>query len=153
MALEVAVDLAKRQAGRLGSVVSVCGPLLSTPSVGAPNLAAKTPVLYVHRPPGFTSVSEDPKPPAALQKTFAPFSLRVIRAPFVRQRVSEESGTDQGMLANRQEWNEVMRFWAEHLKRRQDREWMKGSKIGGSEGEVYEVTGGGGAAALQGKQS
>lgn len=136
MALEVAVDLAKQGLGRLGSVISVCGPLLSTPSVGAPNLAAATPVLYVHRPPGCSSVSEDAKPPGALSKTFLPSSLRVIRAPFNKQRVSE-NGSDEGMLAGKQEWTEAMRFWGQNLKRSEDRSWMSKTK-----GEVYEVTSG-----------
>jgi pimeloyl-ACP methyl ester carboxylesterase len=109
---------------RLGSAISVCGPLLSTPAVSSGTLDIPTPVFYFHRP----RISGS-NPPSALTKTFT--TVRYATGRREAKRVNEETGEDEGMLTGQDEWRQVMKFWSEVLGRG-DEGW-KGS------GEVYEV--------------
>ncbi len=108
-------------ARRLGSAVSICGPLLSIPSISAKPLAIQTPVAYFHRSRTTVSLS-------ALQKTFA--TLRPLEGKRDPRRLNE-AGEDEGMLTGQEEWMPVMKFWSQVLGRA-DESWKGGE-------EVYEV--------------
>ncbi|KAL1743408.1 Alpha/Beta hydrolase protein [Schizophyllum fasciatum] len=92
-------------AGRLGSLVSVSGPLLSYPTISPPS---PTPVLVVHRP-------------ATADPSFPKDALAAYRKGFreVREELIGRGSTRQGMPASRDEWEPIMRFWSERLGRRQ----------------------------------
>jgi hypothetical protein len=84
-----------------GSVVSVCGPLLSYPTLKPP---CEVPLLLFHRsPPAESALSSGDK--AALQKGFT--SLREVQVG------------GEGMPRSKTEWEHIMRFWSERLDRRQ----------------------------------
>lgn len=87
----------------LGSVVTVCGALLSYPTALA--RPCPTPVLVATRPPP----AESALPPAALAAFRKGFGT-VVEA---------QLGPGEGMPRSRQEWEHVMRFWSERLARRQ----------------------------------
>ena len=85
----------------LGSVVSVCGPLLSYPTIKLPCLV---PLLLFHRsPPAESAFSSGDK--AAFRKGFGSF------------REAQVDG--EGMPRSKTEWEHIMRFWSERLSRRQ----------------------------------
>lgn len=112
---------------RLGSITSICGPLLSTPPVGSQSLNLPTPILYFHRLRA-ASTSTSTSTPTALTKTFS--HPRVLAGGFEKPKANEY-GEDIGMPRGRGEWEGVMKFWSEVLRR-------KGPEMGGA-GEVYEV--------------
>ncbi|KAI0713042.1 hypothetical protein C8T65DRAFT_707898 [Cerioporus squamosus] len=87
--------------GALGSVVSVSGPLLSYPTPPKP---CPTPVLLFHRPPPAESALPSGAI-AALKKGFA--------------KVEEVKMKGEGMPRSKEEFEPIMRFWSEHLGRRQ----------------------------------
>ena len=95
---------------KLGSVVTVDGPLLSFPTLSA-EARCLTPVLFAHR-----SSSATGDAPSIFKKGFGSV-------------VDVSLGSGEGMPRSRDEWEPIMRFWSERLGRRLD--------IGG-EG-VYEV--------------
>ncbi|CDZ96981.1 Lysophospholipase [Phaffia rhodozyma] len=115
----VACELALRLQGsspsgsRLGSLVTIAGPLLSF-STRKPN---QTPVLAVHRPSVLFKLSEL----NALKKAFG----QVKEVKFK---------TGEGMPKGQAEWGVIMKFWSEVLGGEQS--------IGGG-GEMYEVLQGG----------
>ncbi len=87
--------------GSFGSIVSVCGPLLSYPT---PLQPSPTPVLIFHRP----SPAESALPSgavAAFKKGFA--------------KVEEVKMRGEGMPRSKEEFEPIMRFWSEQLGRRQ----------------------------------
>jgi len=85
----------------LGSVVSVCGPLLSYPTLKSP---CPIPLLLFHRsPPAESALSPNDK--AAFRKGFGSF------------RETQVGG--EGMPRSKIEWEHIMRFWSERLHRRQ----------------------------------
>ncbi|KAI0632624.1 hypothetical protein C8Q77DRAFT_1271766 [Trametes polyzona] len=102
-ALTSSPDTAPSNAGprSLGSVVSVCGPLLSYPTL---QKACPTPLLIFHRPPPAESALRSGAI-AELKKGFA--------------KVEEVKMTGEGMPRSKEEWEPFMRFWSEHLARRQ----------------------------------
>ncbi|KAL1695054.1 hypothetical protein GGG16DRAFT_109576 [Schizophyllum commune] len=91
--------------GRLGSIVTISGPLLSYPTITP---LSPTPVLVVHRPP-----ANDP--------VFPKDALVAYKKGFreVREEVIGRGSQRQGMPASREEWEPIMRFWSERLGRRQ----------------------------------
>lgn len=107
---------------RLGSVTSICGPLLSTPALNT-SLAIQTPVFYLTRTP------KDPSTPL-LHRTFVPDGITISQRPSV-------GGQGNAMPQGAEEWALVMRFWSKMLARPGDATWMRSA--GGAEGEVYEV--------------
>jgi hypothetical protein len=117
----VVVELARAlglraQGERLGSAVSICGPLLSTPALNT-SLSLPTPVLYFAR----TSSSSQSQ---LLKRTFKSDGLTIVICP----------GAEGAMPRGAEEWTHVMRFWSGVLVRD---DWMRGA--GGKDGEVYEV--------------
>ncbi|KAI0753778.1 hypothetical protein C8Q74DRAFT_1211068 [Fomes fomentarius] len=84
-----------------GSIVSVCGPLLSYPT---PPQLSPTPVLIFHRP----SPAESALPSGAV----ATFKKAFTKVEEVKMR-------GEGMPRSKQEFEPIMRFWSEHLGRRQ----------------------------------
>ncbi|TRM70175.1 hypothetical protein BD626DRAFT_476524 [Schizophyllum amplum] len=88
-------------AGRLGSIVTVSAPLLSYPTLSQPS---PTPVLVLHTPAAKGS----------------PFTKEAVVAYKKGYGVMKEQITGRaGMPASREEWEPIMRFWSEHLGRRQ----------------------------------
>lgn len=85
----------------LASIVSVCGPLLSYPTVK--NLCP-TPLLVLHRPPP----AETALPSSALTAFKKAYSD-------VRDT---QMGRGEGMPRSKEEWEPVMRFWSERLSKR-----------------------------------
>lgn len=85
----------------LGTIVSVCGPLLSYPT--ALQRACPTPLFVAHRPPP----AESALPSNALAAFKKGFS-------FVRDA---SLGKGEGMPRNT-EWEPVVTFWSEHLSRK-----------------------------------
>ncbi|KAI8992745.1 hypothetical protein BD414DRAFT_482062 [Trametes punicea] len=84
-----------------GSVVSVSGPLLSFPTLQKP---CPTPLLIFHRPAPAES---------ALRST----AIAELKKGF--GRVEEFKMKGEGMPRSKEEWEPIMRFWSEHLGRRQ----------------------------------
>ena len=84
-----------------GSIVSVSGPLLSYPTPPKP---CPTPVLIFHRPPPAESALPSGAI-AALKKGFT--------------KVDEVKMKGEGMPRSKDEFEPIMRFWSEHLGRRQ----------------------------------
>ncbi|KAL0573900.1 hypothetical protein V5O48_008048 [Marasmius crinis-equi] len=89
--------------GRLGSVVSISGPLLSYPTLSSP---CPTPVLAVYRPP-----------PA--EPHFTSGDLTALKKAFGSIREGKMPPRGAGMPSSREEWEPIMRFWSERLSRRQ----------------------------------
>ncbi|KAF8802354.1 hypothetical protein BYT27DRAFT_7112696 [Phlegmacium glaucopus] len=86
-----------------GSIVTVSGPLLSYPTAST---LSPTPILVVHRsPPSDTAL-----PPGA----FIAFNKA-----FGSATESKMEAKGVGMPASKQEWDPIMRFWSQHLARRQ----------------------------------
>ena len=84
-----------------GSVVSICGPLLSYPTPMSP---CPVPLLLFHRlPPAESALSSSDR--AAFRKGFGSF------------REAQMGG--EGMPRSKTEWEHIMRFWSERLHRRQ----------------------------------
>ena len=87
----------------LGSIVTVSGPLLSYPTISTP---CPTPILITHRsPPSDTAL-----PPGAFTAFNKAFGS-------VTESKMETKGL--GMPASKKEWDPIMRFWSQHLVRRQ----------------------------------
>jgi len=86
-----------------GSIVTVSGPLLSYPTI--PTLSP-TPILIAHRSP--------PSDMALPSEAFAAFNKA-----FVSETESKMEAKGMGMPASKQEWDPIMRFWSQHLARRQ----------------------------------
>ncbi|KAI0742273.1 hypothetical protein C8Q80DRAFT_1108962 [Daedaleopsis nitida] len=84
-----------------GSVVSVCGPLVSYPTLPQP---CPTSVLIFHRPPPAESALPSGAI-AALKKGYA--------------KVEEVKMKGEGMPRSKEEFEPIMRFWSENLGRRQ----------------------------------
>ncbi|KAJ8093503.1 hypothetical protein AAF712_002282 [Marasmius tenuissimus] len=107
VALEFAIKYWRQKSeggsGRLGSVVSISGPLLSYPTLSSP---CATPVLATYRPapaePHLTAGDF-----AALKKAFGSF------------REEKMPPRGPGMPSSKEEWEPIMRFWSERLSRRQ----------------------------------
>lgn len=85
----------------LGSVVSVCGPLLSYPTLAR---ACPTPLLLFHRPP--------PAGTALPASALASFKKGFGHVVEVKMR-------GESMPRSEDEWRLIMQFWSEHLGRRQ----------------------------------
>ncbi|KAH9900694.1 hypothetical protein C8Q73DRAFT_636565 [Cubamyces lactineus] len=83
------------------SVVSVSGPLLSFPTLQKP---CPTPLLIFHRPP-----------PA--ESSLRSSSISELKKGFTK--VEEVKMKGEGMPRSQEEWEPIMRFWSEHLARRQ----------------------------------
>ena len=86
-----------------GSIVTISGPLLSYPTIST---LCPTPVLVTHRSPP----SDMALPPGAFTAFNKAFDS-------VTESKMETKG--MGMPASKQEWDPVMRFWSQHLARRQ----------------------------------
>ncbi|KAI0351173.1 hypothetical protein OH77DRAFT_951781 [Trametes cingulata] len=84
-----------------GSVVSVSGPLLSYPTL---QKSCPTPLLIFHRPPPAET---------ALRSS----AIAELRKGFTK--VEEVKMKGEGMPKSKEEWEPIMRFWSEHLGRRQ----------------------------------
>ncbi|KAI0776568.1 hypothetical protein BD413DRAFT_490783 [Trametes elegans] len=91
----------EQKARSLGSVVSVSGPLLSYPTLQKP---CPTPLLIFHRP----SSAE-----TALRSSAIPEFKKGF------EKVEEVKMRGEGMPRSKEEWQPIMRFWSEHLGRRQ----------------------------------
>jgi hypothetical protein len=85
----------------LGSVISVCGPMLEYPTVA--NLCP-TSLLVFHR-----------TPPA--ESALPSGGINAFQKGFARVRECKFSG--EGMPRSKSEWEPLMRFWSESLSRRQ----------------------------------
>ena len=94
VAAEVALRAWQRGVA-VGSVVSVCGPLLEYPT---PPALCPTHVLFFAR-------AADAGAVAAFRKGFAGV-MEVVKKG------------EQGMPRSREEWEPIMRFWSEHLSKR-----------------------------------
>ena len=121
MATELVIDLWKQQQLRIkksidsnleqesiplvsfGSIVTVSGPLLSYPTIST---LCPTPVLFAHRSPPNKTLSSEASS-TAFNKAFSS----------VTESKMETKG--MGMPASKQEWDPIMRFWSQHLVRRQ----------------------------------
>ncbi|KAF8958933.1 hypothetical protein BDZ97DRAFT_1761745 [Flammula alnicola] len=85
------------------SIVTVSGPLLSYPTV---SILCPTPILVVHRsPPAETAL-----PTGALNS---------FKKAYQSVTESKMGAKAAGMPASKEEWEPIMRFWSQHLSRRQ----------------------------------
>ncbi|CAO1629739.1 unnamed protein product [Jaminaea pallidilutea] len=105
---------------RLGSVVSVCGELLSLPTFSPP---LATPLLHYHRHPPTSSQSKSTL--ASLQRGFA--NVQEVR----QGAVSPQAGP-VGMPQSKSEWDPIVVFWSKVVRNRSHWE---------TSGEVYSVQG------------
>ena len=87
----------------LGSIVTISGPLLSYPTTSA---LCPTPILVTHRSP----LSDMALPPGA---------FTAFNKAFGSVTEAKMETKDMGMPASKQEWDPIMRFWGQHLVRRQ----------------------------------
>jgi hypothetical protein len=87
----------------LGSIITVSGPFLSYPTIST---LCPTPILVAHRSPP----SDMALPPGAFTAFNKAFGS-------VTESKMETKG--MGMPASKQEWDPIMRFWSQHLVRRQ----------------------------------
>ena len=92
----------------LGSIVTVSGPLLSYPTIST---LCPTPILVTYR----SSPSDMALPPGAFIAFNKAFGS-------VTESKMELKG--MGMPASKQEWDPIMRFWSQHLVRRQVEEGL-----------------------------
>ncbi|KIO02593.1 hypothetical protein M404DRAFT_1002201 [Pisolithus tinctorius Marx 270] len=88
-----------RTTRQLGSVVTVCGPLLSYPTLEKP---CPTPLLVFHR---------GSLPKTALTSFYKAFTQ-------VQEVKGKDNGQDESMPRSKDEWEPIMRFWSEVLGRR-----------------------------------
>lgn len=120
MALELAsnVHVKSLGGGRLGSVISICGPLLPSTSTKPSQNKNQTPALF------FTRVS----PQSAAHTRL----VNDIKSGFKEVEVinGEKGKNGEDMPRGRAEWEGIMRFWGNLLSR--DESWK-------GKGEVYEV--------------
>lgn len=86
-----------------GSIVSISGPLLSYPTIPA---LSPTPILLVHRP----APSESALPAGAITS---------FKKAYSTVKEARLGSTREGMPSSKDEWESIMRFWSEHLGRRQ----------------------------------
>jgi predicted esterase len=102
VAIELALLWSRLKGTNLGSAITVAGPLLSYPTVSS----STTPVLVIHRPGSNESV-------------LRPIDLSAIRKGFTGRVIEEKfSSKKEGMPAEKDEWEPLMRFWSEVLSRR-----------------------------------
>ena len=87
----------------LGSIVTVSGPLLSYPTIST---LCPTPILVTHRSPP----SDMALPPGA---------FTAFKKAFSSVTESQMETKNMGMPASKQDWEPIMRFWSQHLARRQ----------------------------------
>jgi len=87
----------------LGSIVTVSGPLLSYPTIST---LCPTPILVAHR-----------SPPSDMALPTGAFTAFIKAFGSVTESKMETKG--MGMPASKQEWDPIMRFWSQHLVRRQ----------------------------------
>ncbi|WVN86233.1 uncharacterized protein L203_101394 [Cryptococcus depauperatus CBS 7841] len=121
MALELGLDIGKsslkawrgEDEKRLGSIVSICAPLLSHPN---DSLNIATPVLYFARQ----------SPQSAVYRNH----LSALKKAFKQVETVHGGGVGEDMPRGREEWWGVMRFWGQVLGK--DDRWK-------GEGETYEV--------------
>ena len=121
LAYETGQSFFKRTGNSLGSIVSVHGPLLSLPS--APNNKASTPVLYVTRSTGPTKHQQQ---------------VSALERGFTRVQVTKLGGKqgEIGMPRNTEEWQPIMEFWSEVLRRKNAWELNNAGE------QIYEVKSG-----------
>jgi len=86
-----------------GSIVTVSGHLLSYPTSST---LSPTPILIAHRSPP----SDMALPPGA---------FTAFNKAFGSLTESKMDAKGMGMPASKQEWEPIMRFWSQHLARRQ----------------------------------
>jgi hypothetical protein len=117
MALELASNVFRTPlgGGRLGSVISICGPLLPSTSVGS---ESQTPALL------FIRIS----PQSAANSRL----VNDLKSSFKEVEVinGEKGKSGEDMPRGRAEWEGIMRFWGNLLSK--DEGWK-------GDGEVYEV--------------
>ncbi len=103
VAAEFGLKWWKEQKGKLGSIVSVGGPLLSYPTIEE---LSPTPLFVVHR--------ASPAEPSLPRDAMVAFGRAY-------QTVGDEKldGRRSGMPSSKDEWEPIMRFWSEKLSRRQ----------------------------------
>ncbi|KIR54686.1 hypothetical protein I315_02567 [Cryptococcus gattii Ru294] len=127
VALELGIDIGKTplktngekdNGKRLGSIISICAPLLTHP---ASPLNVSTPVLY------FTRQS----PQSAIQQKSVSGIKRGYREVQVVQGGGVGGGKGEDMPRGKEEWYGVMKFWGQVLGKA-DEGWK-------GQGEVYEV--------------
>lgn len=118
--LEVALDIGKNpldtssgKRKRIGSVVSVCGSLISFPTS---DLGIETPVACFTRTDARGQVGQK--------------ELASVKRGFKKVVVLQAKGGGQIMPRGKDEWQGIMRFWSEVLIREES--WKAG-------GDVYEV--------------
>ncbi|KAJ6590996.1 Alpha/Beta hydrolase protein [Mycena vulgaris] len=111
LAAEFALSVSADDA--LGSVVSVCGPLLSYPTRAA-DKRCPTPLLVAYRPSSGGEDDDDGALPAV-----TPAALAALRKGFASVREHPMPARNgAGMPASKPEWEPIMRFWSERLTRR-----------------------------------
>jgi len=120
MALELALDIGKNaldtshgKRKRVGSVVSICGSLISFPTS---ELGIETPVAYFTRTDARGQLGQK--------------ELTGVKRGFKKVEVLQARGGGQNMPRGKDEWQGIMRFWSEVLIREEN--WKAG-------GDVYEV--------------
>ncbi|PBK69732.1 hypothetical protein ARMSODRAFT_143707 [Armillaria solidipes] len=103
VAAEFGLKWWKEQKGKLGSIVSVGGPLLSYPTIEE---LSPTPLLVVHRAsPAEPSLPRD--------------AMVALRRAYQTVGDVKLDGRRSGMPSSKDEWEPIMRFWSEKLSRRQ----------------------------------
>ncbi|KAH7106315.1 hypothetical protein BKA62DRAFT_740885 [Auriculariales sp. MPI-PUGE-AT-0066] len=102
---ELALALA-RDGRRLGSIVSVCGPLYSFPAASS-STSSGIPVLVFDRLSAERSKAKAEADAKAWRRGFARVVYEMMPA-----------GAGAGMPANKNEWGIIMAFWADVLQRR-----------------------------------
>ena len=89
----------------VGSIVTVSGPLLSYPTIST---LCPTPILVTHR-----------SPPSSSDLALSPEAFTAFNKAFASVTESKMGTKGMGMPSSKQEWEPIMKFWSQHLMRRQ----------------------------------
>ncbi|WWC71392.1 uncharacterized protein I206_105347 [Kwoniella pini CBS 10737] len=112
---------------RFGSIISICGSLLSFQSEEQnQNNKLKTPLCFFTRYNSNSKIYK--KQIMNLKRVFQ----EIIEIHATSRNQNQEEGIEK-MPENKEEWWEIMKFWGQILNRKSDDQGWKGS------GEVYEV--------------
>lgn len=123
LAVEVGTALAKKSKfqNHLGSIVTISGPLLSSPTSSNTANQTSTPLLY------FSGRSS---------KRLSHLTALKRAYSSVETYESQSQSSGPSMPRNKQEWEPIMRFWSERMKRKM--KWELQAEAG--DGQIYEIS-------------
>ncbi|PWN20634.1 hypothetical protein BCV69DRAFT_194694 [Microstroma glucosiphilum] len=147
-ALEGAVHWARKERnrggeGRLGSIVAICGGMLSLPTFTPP---LPIPTLYFHRPSKLSTKSSS-NPLNHMRRAFQnvtdlPFPTSASSSRSGMQGGADEEGEEERMPSSQKEWDGIVHWWSEGGRWRNRGQWelQATNERSDQEGGVFRVT-------------